>query len=135
MLLELYSSVFFTRVVMKINTHCSVLSLSRYYPVTSHIQRRATVKMKTILSAILITCSMLWTGSGFATERTEKEIDTIVRHSYQYVAMYNTNNNFAMQKGGTLSAPTVRTNCLFQQVWSIIRSQRFHGLIMTHSIS
>ena len=59
--------------------------------------------MKNILSAILITCSMLWNGFGFATELTDKEIDNIVRHSYQYVAMYNTNNNFAMQEGNPFS--------------------------------
>ena len=30
---------------------------------------------------------------------TDEEIRNIIRRSYQYVAMYNTNNNFAMQEG------------------------------------
>jgi len=59
--------------------------------------------MKNILSATLILSSILGTGLSFATELTDKEINNIVRHSYQYVAMFNTNNNFAMQKGNPFS--------------------------------
>lgn len=36
-------------------------------------------------------------------ELSDKEIDTIVRHSYQYIAMYNTLSNFAMQKTNPFS--------------------------------
>ncbi len=59
--------------------------------------------MRKSLFAILFTCSIHWIGTSFATELTDKEIDHIVRHSYQYVAMYNTNNNFAMQEGNPFS--------------------------------
>ena len=39
---------------------------------------------------------------------TDAEIDNIVRRSYQYVAMYNVNNKFAMKQGGwnTVDADT-----------------------------
>ncbi len=59
--------------------------------------------MKHILPAILITCCMLSTGLSFATEFTDKDIENIIRRSYQYVAMYNTNNNFAMQEENPFS--------------------------------
>jgi hypothetical protein len=49
---------------------------------------------------VLHTC----TGLSFAIELNDKEINNIVRHSYQYVAMYNTNNNFVMQEGNPFSA-------------------------------
>jgi hypothetical protein len=41
---------------------------------------------------------------SFAIELNDKEINNIVRHSYQYVAMCNTNNNFVMQEGNPFSA-------------------------------
>ena len=37
------------------------------------------------------------------TSLNEEDIQNIVRRSYQYVAMYNTNNNFAMQEGNPFS--------------------------------
>jgi len=42
-------------------------------------------------------------------EMTDEEIDNIVKRSYQYVAMYNVNNKFAMKQGGwnTVEADTV----------------------------
>lgn len=35
---------------------------------------------------------------------SDEQVENIVRRSYQYVAMYNTNNNFAMQKGNPFSS-------------------------------
>jgi hypothetical protein len=35
-----------------------------------------------------------------AVALTDQQIDELVRHSYQYVAMYNVNNKFAMKQGG-----------------------------------
>ena len=39
-------------------------------------------------------------GSMSAAEITDKEIDNLVKRSYQYVAMYNVNNKFAIKQGG-----------------------------------
>ena len=51
---------------------------------------------------------MLSTGPVFAIELSDKEIENIVRRSYQYVAMYNVNNKFAIVQGGwnTVAADT-----------------------------
>ena len=35
-----------------------------------------------------------------SAELTDEQIENIVRRSYQYVAMYNVNNKFAMSQGG-----------------------------------
>ena len=47
-------------------------------------------------------------GSMSAAEITDKEIDNLVKRSYQYVAMYNVNNKFALKYGGwnTVDADT-----------------------------
>ena len=58
--------------------------------------------MRKILSAILVAFFTLSAGLSYAAELTDEEIDNIVRRSYQYVAMFNTNNNFAMQEGNPL---------------------------------
>ena len=40
-------------------------------------------------------------ASGMATKPlTDAEVENIVRRSYQYVAMYNVNNKFALKNGG-----------------------------------
>lgn len=46
----------------------------------------------------LALCTMLFVGSASAqpVKLTDAEIENIVRRSYQYVAMYNVNNKFAM---------------------------------------
>ena len=38
--------------------------------------------------------------SQASEELTDAEIENLVRRSYQYVAMYNVNNKFAMTQGG-----------------------------------
>ncbi len=58
--------------------------------------------MRKILSTILVAFFTLSAGYSFAAKFTDEEIDNIVRRSYQYVAMFNTNNNFAMQEGNPL---------------------------------
>lgn len=55
------------------------------------------------ICAILIAFSMLITGVSFAQNLSDKDIENIVRRSYQYVALYNTVNNFALQKGNPFS--------------------------------
>ena len=47
-------------------------------------------------------------GSMSAAEITDQEIDNLVKRSYQYVAMYNVNNKFAIKQGGwnTIDADT-----------------------------
>jgi len=47
---------------------------------------------------------MLGPPSSLAADLSDKEIDNIVRRSYQYVAMYNVNNNFAMDEKNPLSS-------------------------------
>jgi hypothetical protein len=56
--------------------------------------------MKTTLFAILILGSILGAGSSLAGELSDDDIENIVRRSYQYVAMYNVNNKFALTQGG-----------------------------------
>ena len=58
--------------------------------------------MRKILSTILVAFFTLSAGLSSAAELTDEEIENIVRRSYQYVAMFNTNNNFAMQEGNPL---------------------------------
>ena len=64
--------------------------------------KREKVNMRKILSTILVAFFTLSAGYSSAAELTDEEIDNIVRRSYQYVAMFNTNNNFAMQEGNPL---------------------------------
>jgi hypothetical protein len=40
------------------------------------------------------------TGNVVASALTDAQIDNLVRRSYQYVAMYNVNNKFALKQGG-----------------------------------
>lgn len=56
--------------------------------------------MRKVISAILIVSSILSAGLSFAKELSDKEVDNIVQRSYQYVAMYNVNNKFALGQGG-----------------------------------
>ncbi|MDH4206434.1 MAG: DUF1214 domain-containing protein [Desulfobacteraceae bacterium] len=50
--------------------------------------------------AVLLTASLISATAVSAAELTDKEIENIVRRSYQYVAMYNVNNKFALKQGG-----------------------------------
>lgn len=43
---------------------------------------------------------VLMSVSISAAEFTDKELDNLVKRSYQYVAMYNVNNKFAIKQGG-----------------------------------
>lgn len=58
--------------------------------------------MKKLLAFIVIAWSFIGIGYGYAAELSDRDVENIVRRSYQYVAMYNTNNNFAMQKNNPL---------------------------------
>lgn len=49
---------------------------------------------------ILVMTLLASITSVSAIELTDKEIENIVRRSYQYVAMYNVNNKFALKQGG-----------------------------------
>ena len=59
--------------------------------------------MRLFLCFGLIASCLLSTEQGFAKELTDKEIDNIVRRSYQYIAMYNVINNFAMDENNPMS--------------------------------
>jgi len=60
--------------------------------------------------ALGVTVAGCGTNDTTATSRelTDEEIENLVRRSYQYVAMYNVNNKFAMKQGGwnTVEADT-----------------------------
>lgn len=57
---------------------------------------------------VLLTALLITGTSVSAAELTDQEIENIVRRSYQYVAMYNVNNKFALKQGGwnTVEADT-----------------------------
>ena len=38
--------------------------------------------------------------AGTAGQLTDEQVQNLVRRSYQYVAMYNVNNKFAVSQGG-----------------------------------
>jgi hypothetical protein len=40
------------------------------------------------------------TGNVAAIALTDAQVDNLVRRSYQFVAMYNVNNKFALKQGG-----------------------------------
>ena len=54
--------------------------------------------VKTAVAAMAVIVGM--TGPVSAKDLTDDQIDNLVRRSYQYVAMYNVNNKFALKQGG-----------------------------------
>jgi len=54
--------------------------------------------MKRLLAFMMIPWSLIGIGNCVAAELSDKDADSIVRRSYQYVAMYNTTNNFALEE-------------------------------------
>ena len=54
--------------------------------------------IRTLILGALALAAM--TASAAAVELTDDEVDNLVRRSYQYVAMYNVNNKFAIKLGG-----------------------------------
>ena len=60
-------------------------------------------KITSRVSATLLVCMLLVCGTAFAKEQgnlSDKELRSLVERSYQYVAMYNVNNKFALKQGG-----------------------------------
>lgn len=61
--------------------------------------------------AVILICSMLVVQTAIAQKikLTDEQVENIVRRTYQYVAMYNVNNKFAITQGGwnTIVADTV----------------------------
>ena len=60
--------------------------------------------MRKILSTILVAFFTLGAGLSSAAELTDEDMDNIVRRSYQYIAMYNVINNFAMDEYNPMSS-------------------------------
>lgn len=54
--------------------------------------------VKTLTGALLV--MIVVTAQAQAKELTDAQVENIVRRSYQYVAMYNVNNKFALKQGG-----------------------------------
>jgi len=50
------------------------------------------------MGAVLVMAAL--SGLAQAKELTDAQVENIVRRSYQYVAMYNVNNKFALKQGG-----------------------------------
>ena len=63
--------------------------------------------MKTLTSLTVVAAAMLMiaTAPSSATELSETELENLVKRSYQYVAMYNVNNKFAMKQGWNTCDP------------------------------
>ena len=59
--------------------------------------------LRQCLCAALTASCLFSAGSSPAAELTDEEIENIVRRSYQYIAMYNVINNFAMGEDNPLS--------------------------------
>jgi len=66
--------------------------------------RKEKVNLRKLLSTILVAFFTLSAGLSFAAKLTDKEITNIARRSYQYVAMYNVINNFAMVESNPLGS-------------------------------
>lgn len=64
--------------------------------------RKEKVTMRKILSTALVAFFALSAGCSSEEKLSDEEVENVVRRSYQYVAMFNTNNNFAMQEGNPL---------------------------------
>ena len=66
--------------------------------------------MKRLTTSFIAAIAVLFVGvaSASAGDLTDEQIENIVKRSYQYVAMYNVNNKFAMKNGGwnTVDADT-----------------------------
>ena len=66
--------------------------------------------MKRLTTSFIAAIAVLFVGvaSASAGDLTDEQIENIVKRSYQYVAMYNVNNKFAMKQGGwnTVEADT-----------------------------
>jgi len=54
------------------------------------------------LFIVAATAILVTTILASAAELGDAEIDNLVRRSYQYVAMYNVNNKFALKQGGCI---------------------------------
>ncbi len=71
--------------------------------------RRSIVGLFTFTAALLVLGAYGASHAGGAgVSLSDAQIDNLVRRSYQYVAMYNVNNKFALKQGGwnTLAADT-----------------------------
>ena len=68
---------------------------------------RISMLAATILPLCLLSCTG-GAGGSQMLEMTDEQVENLVRRSYQYVAMYNVNNKFAMKAGGwnTIDADT-----------------------------
>jgi hypothetical protein len=53
-----------------------------------------------------------------ATKLSDKDIDNLVRRSYQYVAMYNVINKSAMDKKNPMDVGMERNVCGERSVWT-----------------
>jgi len=57
---------------------------------------KSLVKLFVIATSVVLTVTTI----ALAVELTDQQVDNLVRRSYQYVAMYNVNNKFALKQGG-----------------------------------
>ena len=58
------------------------------------------MRWKGVIAGLVVVALSCLNGQANAMELNDEEIENIVKRSYQYVAMYNVNNKFAMKQGG-----------------------------------
>mgnify|MGYP001820602120 FL=1 len=58
--------------------------------------------MKAITRLFIAAAATMLAGTATPStvELTDEQVDNLVERSYQYVAMYNVNNKFALKQGG-----------------------------------
>lgn len=54
------------------------------------------MKTKIMIAKVLAICSVVWLNTVAASEPTDAEMKELVKRSYQYVALFNTLNNFVV---------------------------------------
>jgi len=67
-------------------------------PISLKKEEHMRSRVKVFIAAMTVMLTMPLAAS--AAELTDAQIDNLVRRSYQYVAMYNVNNKFALKQGG-----------------------------------
>ena len=64
--------------------------------------------MKQVVTLLVMTAACLFSGmTASAASLSDAELKDLVKRSWQYVAMYNVNNKFAMKQGGWPRPPLI----------------------------
>ncbi len=79
--------------------------------------------MKTLTSLTVAAAAMLMIATAplSATELSETDLENLVKRSYQYVAMYNVNNKFALQN----EPASAGGRCCEMRTYCVLRHARW----------